>query len=252
MSTPQGGGSGQPWETGQGSSGPQPGAPGQPQYGQPQYGQQQPGQPGQPPQYGQQYGPQPGQQPQYGQPPQYQGGQGQDPYQSGHGPVQGRVISPVNEAETRVTGRRVVQYIIDAILSGVVFWLLELALDRGTGAGHGVLWLVMAICDVAWYFLYWAYVPYVRNGQTIGMTLLGVRVISADGGPASLVQLFVRSILLVLFTPLSLLVGLIVMLSSRYRQRTGDHMARTLVVKATMAPMAPRREYAGAGQSGTR
>jgi uncharacterized RDD family membrane protein YckC len=225
---PQGGGSGQPWETGQGSSGPPPGQP------------------------------QPGQQPQYGQPPQYgQGGQpAQDPYgqQPGRGPMQGRPISPVNEAETRVTGRRVVQYVIDFILSGIVFWLLSLAFDRGTGVTHGVLWLVQVICDIAWYTLYWAYVPYARNGQTIGMTLLGVRVISADGGPASLVQLFARSILLVLFPVVSPIVGLIVMLCSRYRQRTGDHMARTLVVKATVAPMPSGREYAGAGagQAGTR
>ncbi len=166
--------------------------------------------------------------------------------------MQGRPISPVNEAETRVTGRRIVQYIVDAILSGIVFGLLSWALDRGTGATHAVLVLVQVIVDIAWYFLYWAYVPYARNGQTVGMTLLGVRVISADGGPASLVQLFARSILLVLFTPLSLLVGIIVMLCSRYRQRTGDHMARTLVVKASVAPTPSRREYAGAGQAGTR
>jgi uncharacterized RDD family membrane protein YckC len=217
MSMPQGGGSGQPWET----------------------------------------GPQPGQQQSYGQPPQYgPGGQpgqpGPEPYGQQPGPTQGRPISPVNEAETRVTGRRTVQYIVDAILSGIVFGLLSWALDRGTGATHAVLVLVQVIVDIAWYFLYWAYVPYVRNGQTIGMTLFGVRVISADGGPASLVQLFVRSILLVLFTPLSLLVGIIVMLCSRYRQRTGDHMARTLVVKASVAPMPSRREYAGAGQAGGR
>jgi len=212
---PQGGGSGQSWETG-------------PQAGQQQYGQ--------PPQYGQ------------------QGSYGQEPYGQqppGGGTMQGRVLSPVNEGETRVTGRRVVQYLIDWVLSGIVFGLISWALDRGTGAGHAVLVLVQVIVDIAWYFVYWAFVPYVRNGQTIGMTLLGLRVISKDGGPASLIQLFVRSILLVLFPMAGAIVGFVVMLCSRYRQRTGDHMARTLVVRAAITPSPARREFAGAGQSGT-
>jgi uncharacterized RDD family membrane protein YckC len=84
------------------------------------------------------------------------------------------------------------------------------------------------------------------------MQVMGIRVISSDGGPASLVQLAVRSVLLVLFSPLSLLVGIIVMMGSRYRQRTGDHMARTMVVRARVEPMPAQREYAGAGQAGFR
>lgn len=226
---PQGGGPDQSWEAGSGSD--PAGTPqGQPGYGPPQYGQ---------PGYEQaQYG-----QPQYGQPP---------PAYGGGGAMAGRPISPVNEIETRVTGRRIVQWIVDAILSGIVFGLLSWALNRGHGGIHALLVLILVVVDVAWYFLYWAYVPYSRNGQTFGMTLLGVRVISRDGGPASLVQLFIRSILLVLFTPLSLLVGIITMMASRYRQRVGDHLAKTMVVRASVEPRPVPQEYAGAGQAGTR
>ena len=201
------------------------GQPGQPQYGQPQYGQ---------PQYGQ---------PQYGQPP---------PAHGGRGPMEGRPLSPVNEIETRVSGRRIVQYIVDAILSGIVFGLLSWALDRGTGGVHALLVLILVLVNIAWYFLYWAYLPYTRNGQTIGMSLMRIRVISRDGGPASLVQLFIRSILLVLFPVWSAIVGWFVMMASRYRQRTGDHMAKTLVVRAEIAMEPTPSEYAGAGQAGTR
>ena len=81
------------------------------------------------------------------------------------------------------------------------------------------------------------------------MMALKIRVISMDGGPASLVQLIVRSILLVLFSPVSLLVGIIVMMLSRYRQRTGDHMAKTTVVRARVQPMPAPQAYAGAGQA---
>jgi uncharacterized RDD family membrane protein YckC len=228
MSMPQGGGSGQSWEAGSGA-GPAGTPQGQP-YEQPQYGQ--PG--NEQAQYGQ---------PQYGQPP---------PAYGGGGAMAGRPISPVNEIETRVSGRRTVQYIVDAILSGIVFGLLSWALNRGHGGIHALLVLILVVVNIAWYFLYWAYVPYARNGQTIGMSLLGVRVISRDGGPASLVQLFIRSILLVLFTPLSLLVGIITMMASRYRQRVGDHLAKTMVVRASVEPRPVPQEYAGAGQAGTR
>ena len=184
---------------------------------------------------------------QYGMPP-----QGGTPGHQMGGPMQGRPISPVNEIETRVTGRRVVQYIIDAIIYGVVAGLISWALARGTGGVHALLVVVVVLLDIAWYLIYWAMIPYRRNGQTLGMQAMGIRVISSDGGPASLVQLAIRSVLLVLFSPLSLLVGIIVMMASRYRQRTGDHMARTMVVRARVGPIPAQREYAGAGQAGFR
>ncbi|HTZ22538.1 MAG TPA: RDD family protein [Streptosporangiaceae bacterium] len=249
MSMPQGGESGQSRETG-----PQTDTPGQ------QRRSDRPGQsavPGQSGTAGQggipnQAGPPPGQQwageqqAQYGVPPQ---GGASGEYQGG--PMAGRPISPVNEIETRVTGRRFVQYIIDIIIYGIVAGLISWALgDRGTGAVHAVLVVVDVVVVVAWYLIYWAYVPFRRGGQTLGMTVLGIRVISANGGPASFVQLAVRSILLILFGVFSVIVGFIVMMCSRYRQRTGDHMAHTMVVRARVEPMPAQQMYAGAGQAG--
>jgi uncharacterized RDD family membrane protein YckC len=246
MSMPQGGESGQPRETGQQTDTPgqqwqapgQSGVPGQ--SGTAGQG----GIPNQAGPPGQQWMNEPQGQYQYGAPPQggMPGGQG--------GPMAGRPISPVNEIETRVTGRRIVQYIIDAIIYGIVASLISWALARGTGAVHAVLVLVAVVVVVAWYVLYWAAIPARRDGQTLGMSVMGIRVISASGGPASFGQLVGRSILLVLFSPLSLLVGIIVMMCSRYRQRTGDHMAHTMVVRAGVQPMPAQQQYAGAGQAG--
>ena len=200
--------------------------------------------------------PPPGRQPQYGQPGYGNapgcGGQYPPPGQPGGGPMMGMPISPMNEMETRVTGRRIVQYIIDAILFGIITAVVSWALDRGTGGVHAALYIVLIVLDVIWYILYWAYWPFGHTGQTVGMQLMGLRVISRDGGPATFAQLVVRSILLVLFTPLSLLVGIITMMFSRYRQRVGDHMAKTLVVRSSVEPIRSPREFAGAGQAGTR
>ena len=200
---------------------------------------------------------------QAGPPPQQWAGEQQGQYQYGvppqggmpggyqGNPMAGRPISPVNEIETRVTGRRIVQYIIDIIIYGIVGGLISWALaDRGTGAVHTVLVVVDIVVIIAWYLIYWAYIPFRRDGQTLGMSVVGIRVISADGGPASFLQLAVRSVLLILFGVFSVIVGFIVMMCSRYRQRTGDHMARTMVVRAQVEPMPAQQMYAGAGQSG--
>ncbi|HEY5361215.1 MAG TPA: RDD family protein [Streptosporangiaceae bacterium] len=238
MSMPQDGGSGQSWE-----AGPQPGVSGQQWQGGTPAQPSAAAQPGVPGPGGYPGGPQ-GQQ--YGSPP-----PGGVPGQHGAAP-HGAPASPVSEIDTRVTGRRIVQYIIDAILTGIVFSLISWALDRGTGGVHVILWVVLVLVNIAWYFLYWVARPYISNGQTLGMQLLGIRVISKDGGPASVMQLFIRSVLLVLFTPLSLLIGIITMMFSRYRQRVGDHLAGTLVVRSSVQPIPAQREFAGAGQAGTR
>jgi uncharacterized RDD family membrane protein YckC len=246
---PQGGESGQPRETGQ-----QTDTPGQ------EWQSRTPGQsavPGQsgtagqggipsqagPP--GQQWTGEPQGQYQYGAPP-----QGGMPGGYQDSPMAGRPISPVNEIETRVTGRRFVQYIIDVIIFGIVGAVISWALNRGTGGVHAILVLVIVILEVAWYLFYWAAIPHRRDGQTLGMSVMGIRVISASGGPASFLQLAVRSILLVLFGLASLIVGWIVMMCSRYRQRTGDHMAHTMVVRARVQPVPAEQQYAGAGQYG--
>jgi uncharacterized RDD family membrane protein YckC len=250
MSMPQGGESGQPRETG-----PQTDTPGQEWQSRTPGQSAVPGQsgtagqggiPSQPGPAGQQWTGEPQGQYQYGAPP--QGGMSGG-YQDG--PMASRPISPVNEAETRVSGRRIVQSIIDLIIYGIVGSLISWALgDRGTGAVHAVLIVVDVVVVVAWYLLYWAYIPQRRDGQTLGMSLLGIRIISASGGPAKFWQLAVRSILMVIFLPESLLIGFIVMMCSRYRQRTGDHMAHTMVVRERVEPMPAQQQYAGAGQAG--
>jgi hypothetical protein len=39
---------------------------------------------------------------------------------------------------------------------------------------------------------------------------------------------------------------------SRYRQRVGDHLAKTMVVRDRVQPIPAQQEYAGAGQAGYR
>ena len=145
-------------------------------------------------------------------------------------------VSPVDEAATRVTGRRVIQYIVDYILAGIIPGLAYWLLDRGSGFLHGLGWLLATVVALAVYYWYWVERPRSHRGQTFGMQLLGLRVISKGGTPASRAQLFIRGILLIVDTLFFGLVGFITMLASRYRQRVGDHVAGTLVVRADHQP----------------
>jgi uncharacterized RDD family membrane protein YckC len=142
---------------------------------------------------------------------------------------------PVNQEETRVTGRRVIQYIVDYILAGIIPGLAYWLLDRGNGFLNGLGWLLATVIALAVYYWYWVERPRTHSGQTFGMQLFGLRVISKTGTVASTAQLLVRGIFLIVDTFFFGLVGFITIICSRYRQRVGDHAAGTLVVREDLA-----------------
>lgn len=139
----------------------------------------------------------------------------------------------VHAAATRVTGRRIVQYVIDYILAGIIPALAYWLFDSRAGSTGGVRWLVATVIALAAYFAYWVLVPYADSGQTFGMKLLRLRVLGKDGSRATVAQLFIRGILLIVDTLIFGLVGYITILCSKYRQRVGDHAAKTVVVTAS-------------------
>jgi uncharacterized RDD family membrane protein YckC len=142
----------------------------------------------------------------------------------------------VTKSETRVTGRRVVQYLIDAFLVGLIPSLVSIPFDRSNSTFIHVLGGIVAFAIfVVIGLLYWVVFAHSQNGQTLGMKLLGLRIVSKGGGQANMAQLFIRWICLIVdaipYTwPFTGLVGFIVILCSRDRQRIGDHLARTVVI----------------------
>jgi uncharacterized RDD family membrane protein YckC len=216
MSMPQGGSSPDQW-----GSEPQGGAAGNQWGGTPQGGTSQGGQPGQPTGTGYQGDPGAQWRPEWGAGPQSGGIDG--------------AVSPVPVHDTHVTGRRIVQFIIDSILSGIIPSILfTLVRDNTHGVVRGLTWLIAAAVWVVIMVWYWVLRPYGSNGQTFGMKWLGVRVVSKDGQRATMGQMFVRWLGLLLDTIITffVIVDYIVILCSRYRQRIGDHMAKTIVIRA--------------------
>jgi uncharacterized RDD family membrane protein YckC len=198
--------------------------PSQPQqtpYGQPPYGPQQQSyeQPpyGQPPSsYGNQQ--QAGYQP-YGQPPPYQQPGGYPPYgQQLYGQ------QPYGQAQLQYigVGLRFLALLIDAIIIGVVASLLSF-LFRDSPGLSGTLTAIIAFA----YFI----VMEATQGATLGKKALGLRVVKIDGTPISWSESLIRNLLRVIDGLFGYLVGAILIWTSPLKQRLGDRVAHTVVVK---------------------
>ena len=159
-----------------------------------------------------------------------------------------------------MTGRRVVQYLIDSFLVGIIPALVSIPFDRSNSTViHVIGGIVSFAVFVLIGLLYWVIFTHMQNGQTLGMKLLRLRVISKGGGPANMAQLTIRWICLIFdaipYTwPFTGLLGFIVILCSRDRQRIGDHLARTLVIATDRTGVSPQSmgaetRYAGTGPS---
>jgi uncharacterized RDD family membrane protein YckC len=140
-----------------------------------------------------------------------------------------------SEDQTEVLGRRIAAGLIDIGVLFVLFVVLGILIgDSRSGDGgasvylEGVEFLVFLGLALAYYFVLEA-----TTGQTLGKRLLGIRVRGLDGGDASSGATAVRTLLrLIDSLPLFYLLGFLVALATRRRQRLGDLAGRTLVTRA--------------------
>jgi uncharacterized RDD family membrane protein YckC len=98
---------------------------------------------------------------------------------------------------------------------------------------------------IAWFFLYFSY-QWALSGRTIGMAVLGIRVVGADGAAIGPKQAVLRTLTL----PLSFLffgLGFLGILTDRNRRALHDHLAGTSVVYSWDARAARLRWLAKQG-----
>ena len=140
-----------------------------------------------------------------------------------------------------IVALRVVQFALDlaivAVISLVPMALALAVLPRNPDESLGALLitipvilalLVLAVV-ISWW--YWARLPRRRGGSTLVMGWFGLRVGNLDGGEPTGSQLTLRWLLLVVDAMFFGAVGLIAMLSTAKRQRIGDSLADTVVVR---------------------
>jgi uncharacterized RDD family membrane protein YckC len=127
--------------------------------------------------------------------------------------------------EDQIVARRVVAILIDLILIGVVTSVLGSVLARvGLAAVGSLLALVLT-------FGYYIYLEG-TYGQTIGKMALGLVVVTEDGGDIDYKPAAIRTVLRIVdVLPVLYLLGFIVVLVTDRKQRIGDLVANTVVVR---------------------
>jgi uncharacterized RDD family membrane protein YckC len=132
--------------------------------------------------------------------------------------------------------RRLLAYIIDAIIVGVVAGIIEAIIGAiihastsdttGAGARSGLVTLIIGLIYFGWL---WS-----RNGQTVGFMALGMRLVRADGRPVTFALGALRYFLIYLSFLLCLIPAIIsafmIGLGSQ-KQAIHDAILGTLVIR---------------------
>ena len=135
-------------------------------------------------------------------------------------------VSPAPVSGPKLDNRRVAAAIVDLLIVSAGAVAILVAGDSLSGERQGALSAVI----LGW-ALYYFFALESGEGQTVGKKLMKIRVVCADGRPAGMREVAVRTILRVVD---NYLVGLIVMLATGdRRQRVGDLAAGTIVVDAS-------------------
>jgi uncharacterized RDD family membrane protein YckC len=157
---------------------------------------------------------------------------------------QPRMVTPeavALEFTTANVGSRILAFVIDAAIVGVVSFLgvLPLALTDATLPE----WLVVSILVIVipgWYFGYFTVSETLWRGRTVGKAALGLRVVTKEGGPVRFRHAAIRTILgLVDFGIGSGFFAILLILLTRDNQRLGDLVAGTLVLRERSGLPAP-------------
>jgi uncharacterized RDD family membrane protein YckC len=126
-----------------------------------------------------------------------------------------------------------IDYVLIAIIAGVLALLLvipTIIAGAMTGFGVGSFFGIMVIMWLLWlvYFTYFEG----TSGQTLGKMVVKIKVVREDGSRCDLGAALLRNILRIIdHLPFLYLLGIILIAATDKRQRLGDMLARTLVVK---------------------
>ncbi|HEX5291813.1 MAG TPA: RDD family protein [Streptosporangiaceae bacterium] len=150
---------------------------------------------------------------------------------------------------------RFLAYLIDLVVSTAMFTLAVAGVSFviETVTRHPITWTaesgaVTTAVFVAWEFFYFGY-AWAASGKTVGMAMLGIRVVQADGTGADAWRGVVRALVFP-FSFLFLGLGFIGLLVQGQRQALHDLVAGTVVVYAWDARAARLRVLAREAETG--
>ncbi len=129
-------------------------------------------------------------------------------------------------------GERIAARLIDLAIffvAYIVFLILGIVIAFSK---MGNLLMILFVVYIICYVFYNLIFEIIMNGQTVGKRIMKIRVISLDGGQASLGQHFIRWLFrLVDFTLTAQVGGMVCIAVTDNKQRIGDVVAGTTVIK---------------------
>jgi uncharacterized RDD family membrane protein YckC len=134
-------------------------------------------------------------------------------------------------------GERVAAYLIDFAMFIILYFLTFVLLGViGANTNFRGKFIVVIIIWFACYIFYDLICEIAFNGQSLGKKLLKIKVVSLDGAQPSIGQYFIRWIFRIIDFTLSMnLLGFLFVAISDQKQRVGDIVAGTTVIKTTAA-----------------
>jgi uncharacterized RDD family membrane protein YckC len=126
--------------------------------------------------------------------------------------------------------RRFLAVLIDGIILGVIYYAVAAATGNLTPTASGNASLPGGVVAVV-AFLYFIIMEGFM-GATIGKFLLGIRVVKLDGSRIGLGAAIIRNLLRIIDAlPTAYILGAILIWTSSRKQRLGDRVAHTVVVR---------------------
>ncbi|MBA4395443.1 MAG: hypothetical protein C0407_17980, partial [Desulfobacca sp.] len=147
-------------------------------------------------------------------------------------------------------GVRFVAQLVDLIIV-LVFFLIAGNITAGLAGGktaegfemHGTPALVVVFLTSLFGLAYFVLLESFWNGQTLGKKLTAIQVVREDGGPIDFSAAVIRNILRVVDGLVFYLVGAILIWRSPIKQRLGDRIAHTVVIKTSQSNTSNRKKH---------
>lgn len=140
--------------------------------------------------------------------------------------------SPTRD-DANVIGARIGAQIVDTLVMTVIIAVFFYgfaafgSLLNASGAFGGLGLLIGFVANL----FYWLLLEGMWGGYTVGKRLFGIKVVEEDGHECSLGSSFARNLFEIIDGLFYYLVGLIVMAATDKRQRVGDRLGGTIVVR---------------------
>jgi uncharacterized RDD family membrane protein YckC len=139
------------------------------------------------------------------------------------------LLNPAAGLQYQGIGIRAASILIDFVISWIVGMLIisiELNFSQ-----NSIIPLLGGLSWIVFFLVYYVYMEGSR-GQTIGKMLTRIKVVNEDGGKINMKQALIRNVLRFFDAIAFYLVGAILIWRSDKKQRLGDSVAKTIVVKA--------------------